>query len=47
METNVIFIFGTFVLLLVLFGVWLSAREFNKMDKNPQQYRQPEQNERM
>jgi hypothetical protein len=46
METNVIFIFGAFVLLLVLFGVWLSAREFDKMDKNPQQYRQPEQNER-
>lgn len=47
METNVIFIFGTFVLLLVLFGVWLSAREFNKMDKNPEQYRRPEQKKRV
>jgi hypothetical protein len=47
MDNSVIFIFGAFVLLMVLFGVWLSAREFNKMDKNPQQYRRREENERL
>ncbi|MCA1801982.1 MAG: hypothetical protein LC662_05945 [Rhodothermaceae bacterium] len=46
MENYVIIILGLFVLLLVLFGVWISARQFNKMDKKPKQYRQPEQNER-
>ncbi|MFU8859766.1 MAG: hypothetical protein ACNA8K_05020 [Cyclonatronaceae bacterium] len=47
MDISIIFIFGTLVLLLFLFGVWLSVREFRKMDEDPQQYRQPEQNERL
>jgi uncharacterized membrane protein (DUF485 family) len=47
MDFSIIFGFGVFVLALFLFGVYLSAREFKKMDKNPGEYRRPEQNERL
>jgi sensor histidine kinase regulating citrate/malate metabolism len=47
MGSLLVIIMGVVVLLLVLLGVWISNRQFNKMDKNPEEHRRPEEEERL
>jgi hypothetical protein len=47
MNIYMVLIFGLIVLAIFLFGVWLSNRETEKMDEDPEDYRRPEENERL